>query len=116
MILGLPGQGSAGLYPAVLQIMLFLNQDIELCLDLRRQHQYLDSTHYDDPFFNFSTLYSMMDLNIDVVEESSSLMQVVSACGNMQSQPFEPFNEDLCRMALHLQPGPIPGVYTSVLP
>jgi hypothetical protein len=36
-------------------------------------------------------------------------MEAVSADGNMQAQPFVPFGDELCKMSLHLQPGPIPG-------
>jgi hypothetical protein len=57
------GNCCGGCWPSIAQFkpaykfcakMLFLNQDIELSLDLRRQHEYLNTCGYDDPYFNMS--------------------------------------------------------------
>lgn len=49
------------------------------------------------------------------IDEGSSLMEAVAADGNLQAQPFVPFGDELCKMSLHLQPGPIPGFNASRL-
>lgn len=56
-----------------------------------------------------TTRCNLLFLTFDV-DEGSSLMQAVSACGNVQHQPMVPLSDEACRMAFNLQPGPIPGV------
>jgi hypothetical protein len=34
--------------------MLFFQKDVEVLLDLERQHSFLAPTHFEDPFFRFS--------------------------------------------------------------